>query len=168
MMPIDAPISDTSRAIQHDPSMDWPETVKIQLCWRDKAGRARIATHIISADAFFGRGAYGAPLDGSALISLIERMRKAGPPKLGNASHKEANGTHPRGQNNGFSKLSEENVIEILSRFDAGETAKSLAREFCITPLHVNDLYRGKAWPHLNRSDFKNRPILHRRKKKNL
>lgn len=81
-MPIDAPISDTSRAKMHDPSMDWPESVKIQLCWRDKAGRAKVATHVISADTFFGRGAYGAPLSGEALIQTIERLRRAGPPKI--------------------------------------------------------------------------------------
>jgi len=81
-MPIDLPISDTSRAIQHEPDYSWPESIKIQLCWRDKAGRAQIATQIISSDQFFGRGAYGAPLNGEAIIQTIERMRRAGPPKI--------------------------------------------------------------------------------------
>lgn len=82
MSPTDAPISDTSRAIQYDPSMDWPESVKIQLCWRGRDGRAKVATEIISADQFFGRGRYGAPMDGAHLINAIERMRRAGPPKF--------------------------------------------------------------------------------------
>jgi hypothetical protein len=80
-MPIDVPISDTSRAKMHDPSMAWPESVKIQLCWRDKAGRAKVATHIISADQFFGHGSFGAPMEGAHLIQTIERLRRAGPPK---------------------------------------------------------------------------------------
>jgi hypothetical protein len=82
MMTIAPPISDTSRAKMHEPDDRWPESVKIQLCWRDKAGRAQIATQVISADQFFGRGAHGAPLAGEAVIQTIERMRRAGPPKI--------------------------------------------------------------------------------------
>jgi hypothetical protein len=81
-MTIAPPISDTSRAKMHEADHTWPESVKIQLLWRDSAGRAKVATHVISADAFFGRGAYGAPLSGEALIQTIERMRRAGPPKI--------------------------------------------------------------------------------------
>lgn len=80
-MPIDMPASDTSRGIQHNPSETWPESVKIQLVWRDKNGRPAILTELITADAFFGHGRHGAPMDGHYLISLIERMRKSGPPK---------------------------------------------------------------------------------------
>ncbi len=91
-MPIDLPISDTSRAIQHEADQTWPESVKIQLCWRDKAGRAKVATQIISADQFFGRGAYGAPLNGEAVIQTIERMRRAGPPKIVRRGHGQQGG----------------------------------------------------------------------------
>ncbi len=79
-MPINAPISDTSRGIQHDPDEGWPESVKIQILWRDKNGRPIVRTETISADQFFGRGS--APLSGDWLISFIERMRRAGPPKI--------------------------------------------------------------------------------------
>lgn len=79
-MTIDTPISDTSRASHSEPSANWPESVKVQICWRDGNGRPVVRTEVISADQFFGRGAYGAPLEGVHVIQLIERMRREGPP----------------------------------------------------------------------------------------
>lgn len=79
-MAIDAPISDTSRAIMHDKSLEWPDSVKLQMIWKDTDGRAAVRTEIISADEFFGLGQFGAPMDGARLISMIERLRRAGPP----------------------------------------------------------------------------------------
>jgi hypothetical protein len=35
--------------------------------------------HEITADEFFGRGPYGAPLPAEAVIQMIERMRREGP-----------------------------------------------------------------------------------------
>jgi hypothetical protein len=81
-MPIDIPISDLARAKQHDAERLWPMEVKISFRWRDKYDRIYIKSEIISADAFFGTGSYGAPMDGAALIGLIERMRREGPPKI--------------------------------------------------------------------------------------
>ena len=81
-MPITMPVSDLDRAKRQESDQSWPESVKIQLLWRDSAGRPQIATHVISSDQFFGNGAYGAPLSGEALIQTIERMRRAGPPKI--------------------------------------------------------------------------------------
>lgn len=81
-MPIDAPVSDTARGIQHDSDQTWPHTVKIAIHWQDKHGRVSIRSEVISAEQFFGHGSYGAPMSGDWLISFIERMRKAGPPKV--------------------------------------------------------------------------------------
>jgi hypothetical protein len=79
---IDLPKSDLDRSIQHNSSQDWPESVKIQLLWRDKNGAPVVSTQLISADQFFGTGSYGAPLDGSAVIQMIERLRRQGPPEV--------------------------------------------------------------------------------------
>ena len=81
-MAIDIQKSDLARSVQHDPSQDWPESVKIQLLWRDRAGRPVVRSEIISADQFFGRGSFGAPMDGSFLVQAIERLRREGPPKV--------------------------------------------------------------------------------------
>lgn len=80
-MAINAPISDTSRAIQHDSDESYPESVKIQILWRDKNGRPIVRTEHISAAQFFGTGSFGAPLSGDWLISFIARMVRSGPPK---------------------------------------------------------------------------------------
>lgn len=81
-MAIDNPQSDTGRAIQHDPDQSWPSTVSIELRWQ--VGESTLVTNtVISADQFFGRGQFGAPLPGDAVIGMIENMRRAGPPSFG-------------------------------------------------------------------------------------
>jgi hypothetical protein len=73
-------ISDTDRAIQHEPSRDWPDSIRVELVWTVD-GVARMSAIRISPDEFFGFGAYGAPIEGAALVSRIENLRRAGPPK---------------------------------------------------------------------------------------
>jgi hypothetical protein len=80
-MAIDGPVSDTSRAIQHDPDQTWPTSVVLQVTWHID-GMNRIRTAVIDADAFFGHGGHGAPMPGESLINTIERMRREGPPPL--------------------------------------------------------------------------------------
>lgn len=79
-MPIDIPQSDLARSIQHNADESWPKSVKIQVRWDGPDGRPLIRTETISSDQFFGHGQYGAPLQGEAIVAMIERMRKAGPP----------------------------------------------------------------------------------------
>jgi hypothetical protein len=91
-MPLDEPIADTARGIQHEPDHSWPASVMLQVVWHEE-GRNRIRTHVISADQFFGRGQFGAPMHGDSLVMLIEQMRRAGPPpplpKVGPPKHAE-------------------------------------------------------------------------------
>lgn len=78
-MAVDEPVSDTSRAIQHDPDQTWPASVVLQVTWIVD-GRFRTSSMVIEGDSFFGRGRYGAPMHGHTLIAHIENMRRAGPP----------------------------------------------------------------------------------------
>lgn len=91
-MAIANPISDLARSTQHEQSFDWPESVKIQVMWRDKFGRPAIRSEIITSDQFFGHGNSGAPIEGAALISMIERMRRAGPPKVARVKRQQTTG----------------------------------------------------------------------------
>jgi len=77
----DNPVSDTSRAKHHEPNRVYPEIIKIQLHWNVE-GHTRVRTELIDANRFFGLGQYGAPLEGAALISMIENMRREGPPEV--------------------------------------------------------------------------------------
>ena len=81
-MAISNPVSDLARSKQHEQDFTWPESVKLQIKWLDRNGRPVIRSHEIQADEFFGHGNYGAPLSGDQIISYIERMRRAGPPKV--------------------------------------------------------------------------------------
>lgn len=77
-MPIDTTPSDTARGIQHEPNRDYPQSVTIQLTWMVD-GVARYRTMDISSDRFFGFGLFGAPIEGAALIGMIENARREGP-----------------------------------------------------------------------------------------
>lgn len=77
-MPIEQTPSDTARGIQHDPDRSYPSSVTVQLTWVVD-GVARYRTIDISSDRFFGYGEYGAPIEGAALIGLIENARREGP-----------------------------------------------------------------------------------------
>lgn len=78
-MAIDQAVSDTARGIQHDPDQSWPSSVTVQLVWI-VGEEHRYRTIDISADRFFGRGAYGAPMPDAALTGMIENLRRMGPP----------------------------------------------------------------------------------------
>lgn len=80
-MPIEIPAGDLSRTVAHEPNHEWPSEVKVQLVWYIR-GRPHVRTIHIDADTFFGRGNHGAPMEGSALVSQIENMRRAGPPPV--------------------------------------------------------------------------------------
>ena len=80
-MAVENPISDLARAKQHNQDQSWPHEVKISVKWKDEQDRILVRSEVISANQFFGTGSFGAPLEGNALISMIERMRREGPPK---------------------------------------------------------------------------------------
>lgn len=77
-MAIEQTPSDTARGIQHEPHRAYPNSVTIQLTWMVD-GVARYRTIDISSDRFFGSGQYGAPIEGAALIGMIENARREGP-----------------------------------------------------------------------------------------
>lgn len=87
-MVIQTPVSDLARSVQNDPEQSWPTCVRIQTIWIDKKGRETIRTQLISADRFYGRGAYGAPIEGAGLIGMIQQMMREGPPKPARAKVK--------------------------------------------------------------------------------
>ncbi len=71
--------SDLSRAIQHEPDQSWPTEVKVQLIWIID-GHPHVRTFRIEAEQFFGT--QGAPIEGAALIGMIENLRRQGPPDV--------------------------------------------------------------------------------------
>lgn len=78
-MPIDMPQGDLANAVTHEPNMEYPDVVELRLIW-NVDGHQEIRSHEISSAEFFGRGRFGAPLPGEALLSAIERLRRLGAP----------------------------------------------------------------------------------------
>jgi hypothetical protein len=74
-------VSDLSRAKQHDPDYSWPTEVKVQIIWLIN-GHPHVRSNYISAEQFFGFGQYGAPMEGAALVGMINNMRREGPPPV--------------------------------------------------------------------------------------
>lgn len=71
-MSIKLPVSDLSRATTHEPDDNWPEEIRIVV----KFSKNRSKTLVIGADEYFGRGSYGAPMNGDTLIQRIDQLRR--------------------------------------------------------------------------------------------
>lgn len=58
----------------------------------------------------------------------------------------------PAGERHGRAKLTEEDVLEIRRRRQAGETCASVASRFGLNPCHVSRLARGLSWACIDRT----------------
>ncbi len=66
---------DLARCVTHEANDDWPVTLEIVAYWReDRRGKRRSIE--ISADEFFGRNGFGAPMSGEALILKVNQLRR--------------------------------------------------------------------------------------------
>jgi len=62
---------------------------------------------------------------------------------------RERDGTHPRGQIHGMSKISEGQAAEVWSRAWSGELQKDIASEFGISQSQVSRIKNCKGWRHI-------------------
>ncbi len=54
-----------------------------------------------------------------------------------------------KGQNNGQSKLTEEQVKEIKVRLERGEVGRQIARDYKVSQRAISDINCGKTWNHV-------------------
>jgi len=59
-------------------------------------------------------------------------------------------GCEDKGEEHCRAKLTEKQVIDIIERLDKGETKKSLAREYGVSPKAIRFIVKGEHWKHLN------------------
>jgi hypothetical protein len=59
----------------HEPSNEWPTLIEVVAYWGE-GRRGRRRSIAISADQFFGRGAYGAPMSGDQIVAMVDRLRR--------------------------------------------------------------------------------------------
>ena len=81
-MAINVPISenlpsgDLARVVSHEANDDWPTSIEMVAYYgKDRKGKRKSV--IISADQFFGRNGYNAPISGDQLILIMDRLRRA-------------------------------------------------------------------------------------------
>jgi hypothetical protein len=68
---------DLARVTSHEANDDWPTSIEIVAYYgSDRRGKRKSV--IVSADQFFGRNGYNAPMTGDQLILIMERLRRAG------------------------------------------------------------------------------------------
>ncbi len=65
---------DLARCVTHETDDTWPTMIEIVAYWGE--GRRKRRSVEISADEFFGRKGYGAPMTGEALIRRVNDLRR--------------------------------------------------------------------------------------------
>lgn len=68
------PSGDLARTVNHEMDTSWPELIEIVAYFGP--GRTKRKSVAISADQFFGRGGYNAPITMDQLLLIINRLRK--------------------------------------------------------------------------------------------
>jgi hypothetical protein len=75
-MTVHQPQGDLARAINHDANDDWPAVIEIVAYYGGFGRKGKRRSITISADQFFGRGGYNAPLTGDQIILMIDKLRR--------------------------------------------------------------------------------------------
>lgn len=69
---------DLARCVTHEADDTWPSSIEIVAYWgppgNERRGKRRSVS--ISADRFFGRKGFGAPMSGDELIRMINDLRR--------------------------------------------------------------------------------------------
>lgn len=69
--------------------------------------------------------------------------------KKQNAAHRRLHGNSGEGESNSSAKLKRGDVHEIRDRYDEGESASSLGREFGVSHTQILNIVKGKKWGHV-------------------
>ena len=107
--------------------------------------------HRIVANAFLGMKPEGADvvrhLDGNPSNNDVSNLAWGSFSE--NEADKSRHGRVAHGERNGFSKLTESQVIDLRLRFARGDNRMAMAREFGISKCNLYAICRGDRWKHL-------------------
>lgn len=73
---------DLARAITHESNDDWPQLFEFVAYFGGEGRRGKRRSITITADQYFGRGQYHAPMTGDQMLQIIEKLRKQHGSKL--------------------------------------------------------------------------------------
>lgn len=72
------PAGDLARVKTTEINDDWPTMIEIVAYFGKEGRKGKRRSIMISADEFFGRHGYGAPLTGDQIIRKIDQLRRMG------------------------------------------------------------------------------------------
>lgn len=64
-----------ARTTTHEADDSWPTMIEIVAYWGE-GRRGKRRSIAISANQFFGRGGFGAPMSGEQLIGMVDKLRR--------------------------------------------------------------------------------------------
>jgi hypothetical protein len=76
-MPPNLPSGDLARVESQEANDEWPTLIEVVAYFGPEGRKGKRRSIEIPADQFFGRKGYGAPLSGTQLIAMIEKLRRA-------------------------------------------------------------------------------------------
>lgn len=140
----------------------WAKVRKTKTCWlfpcspnRDGYGRIRIDYKLRKANRVAWELQVGPIPDGMQVLHTcdnrlcVRRSHLFLGTSLDNNKDCVSKKRHGFGSRNGRAKLDEFKVIEIRRRIQAGETCKSLAKEFKVSPTRIGEAANKITWRHL-------------------
>ena len=123
----------------------------IQIVLWNKGKRRLRYLHRLVCELFHGpcpHNKEAAHLDGNRYNNHPSNLKWVTPQE--NSDHKYKHGTMARGERIGTSKLTEDEVINIILDHRSGsKTRKEIASEYGISKNHVSDIANGRRWKHL-------------------
>ena len=119
--------------------------------WNGGSKPLNLKAHVVVCTVFHGPRPSDRPevrhVNGNPADNRASNLRWATPAE--NARDKLRHGTHNRGTRHNMAKLTEDQVTEIRTLRDSGETCRSLGSRYGVHPATVSDICRRRIWRHL-------------------
>jgi hypothetical protein len=68
---------DLARCVTYEADDSWPTMIEIVAYFGKEGRKGKRRSVEISADQFFGRAGFGAPMTGEQIINMVERLRRS-------------------------------------------------------------------------------------------
>lgn len=67
---------DLARVVNHNANDDWPTVFELVAYFGGAGRKGKRRSVTITADQYFGRGQYNAPMTGDQMLQIIEKLRR--------------------------------------------------------------------------------------------